>query len=496
MVMASISADLLAKGRRSITLVHRDVLVDQTMQVYQKILPYDAIGVVKASQNEIDKPVIIASVQTLSRNGRLDQVSDPALTLVDEAHVSMAPSYLRVFDRFGVTPEGTGYALGVSATWERSDGKGLGAIWEEVVFRRSFKWALDRGFIVPPRTLQLGGDFDLSTARIGSNGEYRDSDVEELVMIESLADTAVRGYQHCADGQPAALFAPTKASARFFGAALEAAGIKTAEVFDDTPRAARRFAFASHANGAVKVLLTCTALGIGWDAPYCRVALLVRPFNHLTPFIQTVSRVLTPWPGKTDGLILDFVGATDGKSMRSVIDLSVPINRETDPWQEDEEDFRSVSDSAEREHKVKKIDGMRQVDLFAGTGARWLRTKHGVPFVSTREHLYFVTQVDGVWNVGQCDAHSIQGGQWLAQGVLAADALEIASEAALDNDPSIAAKSAPWRQTGRPATDAQCQAATRLGLDVSGMSRAEASDGISVAIATRVLSNVKGSGIG
>jgi hypothetical protein len=178
--------------------------------------------------------------------------------------------------------------------------------------------------------------------------------------------------------------------------------------------------------------------------------------------------------------------------MKSVIDLSIPVNREIDPWEEEEDDdFESVSEP--HETKVKRIEGVHQVDLFAGTGARWLRTEHGVPFVATREHLYFVAQVNGAWNVGRCSANSSRGGQWLAQGLSAADALEHGSDAALTEDPSIADKSSSWRQASRPPTDGQREMASRLGIQLNGQNRSQLSDEISIKIATSVLSNIRGS---
>lgn len=491
LIMASLSADLLAKGRRSVVLVHRDVLVDQTIRTFEKLISRRDIGVVKATKNEVHKSVIIASVQTLSRPDRLAQIPIPALTLVDEAHVSMAPSYLRVFKHFDAVPGGAGFLLGVSATWSRSDSKGLGGIWEQVVFKRSFKWAVSRGFIVPPRALQLGAVLDTSALTPSAEGDYRDSALERMVMLEDLRDIVVRGYQDHGQNRPAALFAPTKKSAQFFGEAFCEAGIKTAEVFDSTSRIEREFAFTGHRNGAIPILLTCSALSIGWDAPHCGVALLVRPFGHLTPFIQTVSRVLTPWPGKKEGLILDFVGATDNKAMRSVVDLSVSSGMESDEddafTEEDDElpdRTQSVGTSARR------LTGITEVDLFAGTDARWLTTDYGVPFIPTKDHLYFLAQVEGAWNVGICSSRSRLNGRWLITGLESTDALHYASEAALEEDPSIAGTKSSW-QRGRP-TEKMAALAAQMGIDIDGMNKMRVSDELSIKIATRILSGVGG----
>ena len=43
----------------------------------------------------------------------------------------------------------------------------------------------------------------------------------------------------------------------------------------------------------------------------CDVAMMVRPTKSKGLYIQQVGRVLRPWPGKTEALVLDFVGAAE-----------------------------------------------------------------------------------------------------------------------------------------------------------------------------------------
>ena len=64
--------------------------------------PTAQIGMVKAEQNEVDAPVVVASVQTLSRPQRLAQLRPGFATLVvDEAHHATAPTYRRILRHCG-----------------------------------------------------------------------------------------------------------------------------------------------------------------------------------------------------------------------------------------------------------------------------------------------------------------------------------------------------------------------------------------------------------
>jgi hypothetical protein len=142
---------------------------------------------------------------------------------------------------------------------------------------------------------------------------------------------------------------------------------------------------------------------------------------------------------------------------------------------------------------AKKIDGVHTIDLFAGTQARWLTTKHDVPFVNTRDHLYFVAQLGGNWAVGRCSSKSIQGGCWLVKGLTSAEALEYGSEIALEEDSSIAGRKSSWRQGNQRPSVGQLQMAHGMGIDTEGMNKAAVSDAINVHRATQILSNINGS---
>src|SRR5919106_2045508 len=59
---------------RSLVLAHRDELIRQCQDKLLTVNPDLDIGIVKASENEVGVPVVVASVQTLSRQNRLSQL--------------------------------------------------------------------------------------------------------------------------------------------------------------------------------------------------------------------------------------------------------------------------------------------------------------------------------------------------------------------------------------------------------------------------------------
>lgn len=504
---AELAAEVYRKGRRVIWLTHRDELVGQTFRHLARVIPARDIGIVKASKNEVDAPVVLASIHTLRSTDRLAQIQQPSMTVVDEAHVSVSDIFLRYFKHVDALPGGRGYLVGFTATWVRSDTRGLGDVWEKVVFKRSVKWGVTHGpgpdgksvpvppgygYLVEPNAIQLGGNLDFSQVRIGSDGDYMERDLDDVIMIEDLRDTVVKGYHSFTPNASALLFAPTQASARYFGEGFRESGVKVAEMFSGTSVTERRYNRAGFDNGAIKILLTCTALAEGFDCPRCDTALMLRPSRHPGLITQQIGRILRPWPGKTKGSILDFVGVLDSADMRALVDLSETPEKTTS----DSGELTDTLDELERELEptmVPKINGAYAIDLFAGTEAKWLRTKHGVPFVTTRDHLYWIAQdSDGSWGVGRCSSRNIQGGRWLVTGLSSAEALEYGSDVALDEDPSIAGRSSFWRKGNQRPTEGQLNMVTRLGISTHGLNKSTLSDAINIHLATQILANVKG----
>ena len=76
-----------ARKGRVLILVHRDELVHQTLDKLQQLAPDLSVGIVKADRNEVDAPIVLASVQTLARPSRLHQLAQHwQLIIVDECH--------------------------------------------------------------------------------------------------------------------------------------------------------------------------------------------------------------------------------------------------------------------------------------------------------------------------------------------------------------------------------------------------------------------------
>lgn len=477
-------------NRRVLFLLHRDELIHQTeAKLRATVAPGTSIGILKAERNETGARIIVASVHSLRSAKRRAALPPIKLCIVDEAHVSVSPTYMEVFRAIGAfEPDGARLA-GFSATWTRSDDTGLGDVWEEVVYARTIKWAIREKHLVPPRAIQVGSGVDLSDVRVDrSKGDYRESDLGKAVMLEELRDTVVQGALKHGPERPSVLFAPTVAAAEYFADGLRGAGFSVAGIYGTVSSAARRPIFAGHRDGSINILTTCTALAEGWDAPYASRLLLVRPTQHEGLFVQIAGRVIRPWPGKSDAMLLDFVGATEDVKLRNAIDLSKSVYRDVDGELEElieEEESEPVT----RERMVRQRKSSYEVDIFAGTNVQWLMGPAGIPFVPCGESIVFIVQARDGWNVATASGWKDNGfpnGRFVAEGLGQEDALAVASDFAEEAGLALARKSARWRQ-GEPS-DKQKNWARSLGIEnAENMSSGALSDELSVRQAMPIL---------
>lgn len=440
-----------ARGR-VLVLVHRDTLVEQTeRKMREHASPGVTVGVVKAARDVVGANIVVASVHTLRSEKRLARIAPPDLIIVDEAHVSMSATYERIFARFP-----TARVAGFTATWTRSDSKKLGDFWQKISFARDIRWAIKYGFLVMPKGIAIGApEHLLDGVRTGRGGDYREDDLGEAVSVTEVRDNVVRAWFEHASSRSSVLFAPTVAAAEFFRAGLTAAGIPAAGIYAGTSPRDRKRIFDAYRRREISMLTTCTALAEGWDAPWCSAAFMVRPTKHAGLFIQMAGRVLRLWPGKTDALVLDFVGGTSGVSLSIDTVLRQTEERDVDEDDLDDEEVRDRLPAGEDDEQLFNAGrGTRPVDLFAGSEARWLTTEHGVPFIATTTSLIFVCQPPDSehWNVGECPIDAtirdgkIRGGQWLKEGLDADDAISYATIVAVDEDPSLVRADAKWRR--------------------------------------------------
>ena len=317
-VFAHLIHQALAAGHRPLVLVHREELADQAADKIRSVAPDVSVGIVKAERDELDRDVIVASVQTLSRPNRRGRYLGATagrrrLIVVDECHHAAARTWIQLLEALGGFTPGGAKVAGFTATMTREDSRKLGDIWERVVYERDILFGIGNGFLTDVRGKAVTVDgFDLGTVA-RSRGDYQDGALGEALEASGAGEVIAKAYTEHAADRAGVLFTPTVATAYSFAEDLNAAGIVTETITGTTSSEDRKLIYKRYRTGDVQVLSNCMVLTEGWDAPWCSTAVIARPTSSAGLYVQMVGRVLRPYPGKTDALVLDVVG--DRKSV-------------------------------------------------------------------------------------------------------------------------------------------------------------------------------------
>lgn len=120
---------------RCLVIAHREELLDQARDKLLVVDPTADVGIVQAGRDETDARIVVASIQTLARQSRLDRIGrDFATIVVDEAHHAPAESYVKLLDSLGALEPDGPLTLGFTATGERGDKAALGGVFQEIVY--------------------------------------------------------------------------------------------------------------------------------------------------------------------------------------------------------------------------------------------------------------------------------------------------------------------------------------------------------------------------
>jgi DNA repair protein RadD len=297
-IAAGIVQRAVAKGKRVLFLAHRRELIHQTCAklVEGGVLNF---GVIMAGHriNHAAAPVQVASIQTLVRR----ELPPADLVMVDECHRAASRSYLSVLANY---PQAA--VIGLSATPERLDGKGLDDIFHDMVVVATVPDLIEMGFLVKP-TCYVGATADLSGVAT-RRGDYDEGQLAEAMDKPRLTGDIVANWLRLAKGRPTAVFAAGVEHARHITAEFLAAGIAAATVTGETPKAEREAIIADWRAGFIEVCVNVFVFVEGFDFPGLACVVLARPTQSVSLYLQAVGRVMRPSPNKDVSLIIDHAG--------------------------------------------------------------------------------------------------------------------------------------------------------------------------------------------
>jgi len=288
----------VATGKRCLFLAHRRELIRQSSETLTALGVEH--GIIAAGQPPRPAMVQVASVQTIAR--RLVRYRPPDFLVVDEAHHSQAGQYRAVL---AWAP--SAYVVGLSATPERLDGRGLSEHYDALVCGPTVGELIALGALSPYRVFAppLPADWSGVSRR---GGDYAADQLESVLDRPTITGYAVEQYQRLAAGKRCVVFAVSIAHSRHVTAQFCSAGIPAEHIDGDMDHRERDAVISRLRAGTTQVVSNVDLISEGFDCPAIEAVSLLRPTESLALHIQQAGRALRPAPGKDAALILDHVG--------------------------------------------------------------------------------------------------------------------------------------------------------------------------------------------
>jgi DNA repair protein RadD len=297
-ILAHIAKSVQERGKRVLVCAHTQELILQLDGTLRAMGCRTGI-IMAGTREDRSAPVQVASIQTLARR----QLPDVDLLIVDECHHVRAATYSRVIDAYRLKGA---WIVGMTATPERLDGKGLGEFFKSIVEPVTVRELIDRGFLSEYRYLAPHVPEVEKLKKIG--GDYARGGLSQLMNRREIVGNAVEHYKRFMDGGQCMAFACGIEHSKAIVEAFNTAGISAAHLDGTTPRAERLATMELFRAGGIRVLSNVGLFGEGVDVPQLRGVLILRPTTSMAMHRQIVGRSLRVAEGKPNAIIIDMSG--------------------------------------------------------------------------------------------------------------------------------------------------------------------------------------------
>lgn len=288
-------------GLTVLFLVHREeILLDVSARISRYGIPH---GIIKAGvEPDYSHYVQLASIQTLHNRLKNPWIRNADIVIVDEAHHILAATYLRTLKHFAKKT-----IIGFTATPCRTDGRGLGDVFDMLIQGAKVEELQAQGYLSPLKYYAPVRP-DLSGVKT-TGADYNLPQLEEVMTKGELVGKIVPHWQQLAAGRQSVVFATSVKHSLAIVRQFQAAGIKADHLDGSSLPEHRKAVLAKFKSREIQVLCNCQLFGEGIDIPDIQCVILARPTKSLSLYMQMVGRGMRISQGKEDCLILDHAGA-------------------------------------------------------------------------------------------------------------------------------------------------------------------------------------------
>lgn len=290
-------------GKKVLILTHRIELSYQTSEVLSEKNINNLIinSAIKKLPKEDENMAYTALVETL--NNRLQDNENEhflegiGLVIVDEAHNN---SFRKIFHYFSDVN-----ILGVTATPLSSNKKlPLRDTYDDLIIGESISSLIESGYLCEGTTYSY--DVNLSTLKVGSNGEFTVGSSEVLYSNPFMQSKLIQAYEEVGKGTKTLIFNSGIISSKMVFESFKKKGYPVKHLdstFSDKERAETLEWFRNTKDG---ILTSVSILTTGFDEPEVETIILNRATKSLTLYHQMIGRGSRILPHKKNFKIVDL----------------------------------------------------------------------------------------------------------------------------------------------------------------------------------------------
>lgn len=323
---SAIAKHVVDSGGRVLILAHRGDLLEQAQEKLMISAKLDSSLEKAESHAPLDAEVVVASVQTISREERLNQYPCDHFTaiIIDEAHHAVNDTYRRIIAYFAGAK-----LLGVTATPNRSDLRSISDIFETTAFKYDIRTAIDDGWLSNIVVRRCNLEIDISKVSCVA-GDYQSNELGEV--LEPYLEQIAEQLTDKASDRKILVFVPLVSIGEKFAGILNEHGFRAACVSAKSKdRTEIKEAFD---NGALNVVCNAMLWTEGYDNPAVDCIVNLRATRSISLFRQILGRGLRLAPEKENCLVLDFLWHTSRKGYNILSPVDLFIDKADIPYAE------------------------------------------------------------------------------------------------------------------------------------------------------------------
>lgn len=299
------------KDKKEINILivaHRNELMEQISATLNRFgIPH---GFIQGSREQmLWRRVQIGSIMSLltDKNYYNIQRQKFDFIIVDEAHHSLAKTYVDLFNLFPVAKK-----LGVTATPWRLNHESFLKLYQTIILSPQISWFINNHLLADFDYVSIKPDSEIQrlvdNSKIAFTGDFSNEDIDNTFNNQRIRAKLFASYQRFASGRKGIIYAINKTHAANIAELYCSHGVAAVAIDCDTPKDERENLIARFKAGEIKVIVNVEIFTEGFDCPDVNFIQLARPTRSLALFLQQVGRGLRIADGKEKTIILDNVG--------------------------------------------------------------------------------------------------------------------------------------------------------------------------------------------